>query len=92
MARGARKGEVRNPKGRGSSPNKATINAREAIAAFVDGNVERLNSWLDEIAEKDGAKDAFQCFMSVVEYHIPKLNRTDGNVKHEGKIEFGWKE
>lgn len=76
MARGAKKGEVRNPKGRGSAPNKATTQAREAIAAFVEGNVERLNGWLDEIAATDGAKDAFNCFMSVVEYHIPKLQRT----------------
>lgn len=75
MARGAKKGEVRNPKGRGNTPNKATQNAREAIAAFVDGNVNRLESWLDKIAE-ESPKDAFNCFMSVVEYHIPKLQRT----------------
>jgi len=31
--------------------NKATANAREAIAAFVDDNSNRLESWLDQIAE-----------------------------------------
>lgn len=57
-------------------PNKATILAREAIADFVDGNAHRLAKWLDDIAV-DNPKDAFNAFMSVVEYHIPKLARTD---------------
>jgi len=62
---------------RKGSLNRATSNAREAIARFVDGNIDRLEDWLDEIAEKDGAKDAFRCFMDVVEYHVPKLQRTE---------------
>lgn len=53
--------------------------AREAIAMFVEGNVERLSGWLDEIAA-DSPKDAFKCFMDVVEYHIPKLER----IEHTG--------
>lgn len=58
-------------------PNKATANAREAIARFVDGNAERLQEWLDQIAETDGPKDAFRCLMDVMEYHVPKLARTE---------------
>jgi len=58
------------------TPNKATGAAREAIAQFVEGNVDRLNGWLDAIADKD-PKQAFDCFMGVVEYHIPKLARTE---------------
>ena len=63
-------------------PNKATGAAREAIATFVDGNAERLVGWLDMIAA-DNPKAAFDCFMSVVEYHIPKLARQElaGEVK-----------
>lgn len=61
-------------------PNKATSAAREAIAAFVDGNVDRLTTWLDAIAAKD-PKNAFDCFMSVVEYHIPKLARSENETK-----------
>lgn len=58
-------------------PNKATANAREAIARFVDGNAHRLEGWLDEIAAQDGPKEAFKCFADVLEYHVPKLARTE---------------
>lgn len=64
------------PKG---SKNKATTMAREAIARFVDDNADRLQGWLDEIADdpKLGPQAAFKCFMDVVEYHIPKLARSE---------------
>lgn len=57
-------------------PNKATMKARDAIAAFVDDNAHRLTEWLDAMALKD-PKQAFDCFQSVIEYHIPKLARTE---------------
>ena len=65
--------------------NKATATAREAIAQFVEGNADRLAGWLDRIAE-ESPKDAFNAFMGVVEYHIPKLNRSE--MKVEGKIDI----
>jgi len=72
-----RKGQTGNPNGRPKGvANKATTQAREAIALFVEGNVDRLNGWLDAIAE-DNPKDAFDRFMSVVEYHVPKLQRSE---------------
>ena len=70
-------GVITNPKGRGKgTPNKATKSAREAIAAFVDGNAHRLAGWLDEVA-RENPLAAFDRFMSVVEYHIPKLARNE---------------
>lgn len=64
--------------GRGKgTPNRSTVLAREAIGRFVDGNADRLQGWLDQIAEDDGAMAAFRCFMDVVEYHVPKLARTE---------------
>jgi hypothetical protein len=66
------------------APNKATTNAREAIARLVDGNIDRLQGWLDEIAHEEGARSAWGCFMDVVEYHIPKLARTE--TKLEGEV------
>ena len=58
-------------------PNKATQNAREAIAMLVDRNTPRLQAWLEEIAQTDGALKAWQCMMDVIEYHIPKLSRAE---------------
>jgi hypothetical protein len=87
-------------KGPGRPPgavNKATADARQAIAQFVDGNAHRLTEWLDRVAEgvKVEKEDpetgevtteyvvppnpakAFDMFQSVVEYHVPKLARTE---------------
>lgn len=74
-------------------PNKATADARQAIAQFVDGNAHRLSEWLDAVAKGVKTIDqetgdekyivppnpakAFDMFQSVVEYHVPKLARTE---------------
>lgn len=87
-----KKGESGNPGGR-NAPR--VERARTAIANFVDQNADKLQVWLDAIAEKDGEKAAFQCFMDVVEYNIPKLARTeltgkDGEDLLKGvKVSFG---
>lgn len=88
------------------TPNKATKEAREAIATFVDGNAHRLTEWLDRVAE--GVKvtkvdeigepyeeyvvapnpaKAFDMFQSVIEYHIPKLARTEVTGQDGGPVE-----
>jgi hypothetical protein len=77
------------PKGgsRKGRPNKSTAAAREAIAVFVDGNVERLQEWLDRIAVQNGALAAFKCFTELLEYHVPKLARTEHVGAHGGPTE-----
>jgi hypothetical protein len=77
---------------RKGSPNKATAAAREAIAAFVDGNADRLQGWLDEIAAEKGAQAAFECFSTLLEYHVPKLARQEITGKDNGpvKVQIGW--
>jgi len=57
--------------------NKATKNAREAIARFLERNTSRLEGWLDEIAAKDGPRAAFACVVDLLEFHVPKLARTE---------------
>ena len=75
------------------TPNKSTVEARQAIAEFVDGNAHRLTEWLDRVANGVTAEDpetgeevfvvppnpakAFDMFQSVVEYHVPKLARME---------------
>lgn len=81
----SRKGKTNNPYGRpAGTPNKVTQEARQAIAAFVDGNAHRLSEWLDSVAQGDPTNDikpnpakAFELFQSVVEYHVPKLARSE---------------
>jgi hypothetical protein len=59
------------------TPNKATVHAKEAIAAFVDRNAPRLEGWLDQIAKEQGPAAAFRCVTDLLEYHVPKLARTE---------------
>ncbi len=68
--------------------NKTTANAREAIARLVDGNAERLQEWLDQIAERDGPQAAWRCMMDVIEYHVPKLSRTEHTGADGGPIQI----
>lgn len=70
------------------TPNKATLAAREAIARFVDGNADRLQGWLDEIHREEGAAAAFRCFSDLVEYHVPKLARTEHTGADNGPIKM----
>jgi hypothetical protein len=87
------------------SPNKSTSVAREAIARFVDGNTDKMQGWLESVAE--GIQDeetgkwlvppnpekAFAMLQSVVEYHVPKLARQElvGDDKAPVKIQVSWK-
>lgn len=83
------------------TPNKAAAEAREAIARFVDANAGRLQEWLDKVANGVYDKDAkgnvyavvlpnpqraFELFQSVIEYHVPKLARTEVTGKDGGPV------
>jgi hypothetical protein len=78
------------PKG---SPNKATAAVREAIAVFAEGNANKLQKWLDDVAmgvggnRPDPAKAA-DLYLRAIEYHIPKLARTEHVGDNEGPIEL----
>jgi hypothetical protein len=83
------KQQTNNPKGRPKgSPNKSTAMAREAIATFVEGNTHQMQKWLEQVAEGVRNDDdkfivlpnpekAFGMLQSVMEYHLPKLARTE---------------
>lgn len=78
------------PKG---SPNKATAAVREAIAVFAEGNAHKLQEWLDDIAmgvggnKPDPAKAA-DLYLRAIEYHIPKLARTEVTGQDGGALQF----
>ena len=98
----SRKGKTNNPNGRpAGTPNKVTTDARQAIAFFVDSNAHRLTDWLDKVALGDFELDikpnpakAFELFQSVVEYHVPKLARSEVSGPDGGAQEhkFSWME
>jgi hypothetical protein len=78
------------PKG---SPNRATADVRAAIAAFAEGNAHKLQDWLDRVAEgsegvrPDPAKAA-DLYLRAIEYHIPKLARTEVTGQDGGPVEI----
>lgn len=76
------------------TPNRSTALAREAIAQFVDNNSDRLQGWLDAIAADKGPEAAFKCFADLLEYHVPKLARTEHTGSDNGpvKIEVSWRD
>ena len=43
----------------------------------MDGNAGRLEEWLVDIERKHGSLMAWRCMMDVIEYHIPKLQRSE---------------
>ena len=75
------------------TPNKATSEARQAMAWLIEGNVEKMSEWLNTVASgilkvdietgkeeyllRPNPAKAFDMLMSVVEYSIPKLARIE---------------
>lgn len=56
------------------TPNKSTAEVREAIAAFASANVGQMGIWLNEIESPEKKLDLF---LRAIEYHVPKLARTE---------------
>lgn len=56
------------------TPNRATAEVRNAVAAFASANVARMTEWLDAVA--DPAKK-LELFLRALEYHIPKQARNE---------------
>ena len=80
-------------------PNKSTAMAREAIAQFVDGNAHKMQEWLEQVAigvknEENkfivlpNPEKAFGMLQSVMEYHLPKLARTEHSGDEEQPVKI----
>jgi hypothetical protein len=79
---------------RPGTPNKATNDARQAIALFVEESTPRLLEWLQQVADgipehdlKPNPAKAIELVQGLCEYHIPKLARTEHTGKDGGAIE-----
>lgn len=53
------------------TPNKATADARRAIALFVDENAHRLTEWLDKVAEGVKVQEQTEDGEIVEKYVVP---------------------
>lgn len=61
---------------RQGKPNKCTQDVREAIALIAQRNVGNFETWLGQVADEDPGKAA-ELFLKAIEYHIPKLARSE---------------
>lgn len=69
------KGQSGNPTGRPrGAQNKSTTAMREAMTLLIENNLDKMDAWLERIAEED-PKAAFQCMMGLMEFHLPKCSR-----------------
>jgi hypothetical protein len=68
-------------------PNKATQDVRAAIALIAQRNVERFEGWINQVAEQDPGKAA-DLYLKAIEYHIPKLARTENTGADGGPQEM----
>ena len=63
----------RKPRGRPpGAPNKVTRDIRAALRDLAEGNADRVQSWLDAVAEKDPA-EALRLYLGLLRYVTPTL-------------------
>ena len=65
-------------------PNKTTQEVREAYQFFAENNLGKFQKWIDQVAEDNPAK-AMELVLSLSEYFIPKLQRTETDITSNGK-------
>ena len=82
--RGSRPGERRGGRGRGT-PNKTTGDVRQAIARLAEDLGPALQGWIERVAAEDPARAA-EIFLRAIEYHIPKLQRSEVTGKDGGPL------
>lgn len=68
------------------STNKVTKEVREAYKDFVEGNLGKLQLWLEEC----DPKDRLEFMIKFSEYFIPKLARTEMTGKDGKEFSVGF--
>jgi hypothetical protein len=70
-------GEVLNPQGRPKgSRNKSNEAIRLAYTNLIEGNLDNITQWLEDVAERDPAK-ALDFMLRLSPFVLPKLQQTD---------------
>lgn len=66
------------------TPNKATEKTRQAIASIAEDMGEKFKEWIlktavgdEELGLKPDPKGAADLYLKAIEYHIPKLARSE---------------
>lgn len=67
------------------SVNRSTAAVREAIAKMAEDNAANFATWLTAVAA-DNPDKACDIYLKAIEYHIPKLARTEITGKDDGPI------
>lgn len=74
------------------TPNKATQDVRQAVAAFAQENAHKFAEWINTLAYGDGDQvkpdpgKAADLYLKAIEYHIPKLGRIEHTGENGGPI------
>ena len=74
------------PKG---TPNKATEQMKIAMATLLQSNTDNMNKWLQEVA-KESPREALKLMLSMAEYFVPKLSRTEIATKEKDSLYEGF--
>jgi len=93
MAKGAKTGGG----SRKGVPNKSTAKCREVIGLIAEDMAADFKKWLfltasgdEERGIKPDPKGAADLYLKAIEYHVPKLARTESHVSVDGKSHEEW--
>ncbi len=73
------------PGSRKGIPNRTTQKVREAVARIAEHNIESVQKWLEDIKDP---RQRLDLFIRLLEYHIPKLARTELTGEDGGEIKI----
>ena len=59
----------------------STGRVRFALSQLAQSNVTRVQEWIDAIELVDGPRIAFELYLKMIEYSVPKLSRTEVKVE-----------
>jgi hypothetical protein len=67
------------------TPNKVTSVIKERFQDLTENNLDRIQSWIDKVGDKDPAK-AMELYLKLAEYVTPKLARKENRIEVDKQI------